>query len=60
MLREWIIVEAKQEIFQALNTNGIGYILKLKRKILWFWLYKTCKSILPYSFNPEPGKILKG
>ena len=46
------------EEFQALNTDGIGYILNIRRKVLWFYITKTVKTILPYSYEPKVGNFL--
>ena len=56
---KWKILKAEIEEFQALNTDGIGYILKLERKLFGIIpITKRCTSILPYDFDPEPGKYL--
>ena len=39
-----VLIDAYPEKYQALNTNGVQWILKIKR----FFIIKTVKRVFPY------------
>jgi len=55
---KWEITKVKMEEFQALDESNIGYILNIRRKFLWFYIEKTVRTTLPYSYEPKIGNFL--